>query len=156
VLKYSTKTNFGALLLTTPTIERRGYSSESPIKNWYKANVGRILSPEFRYADDISEHGLFVITEIHSTKKCSLISWTSPSKEVIVGVDVGSAGVANVGAHGRWMASSSEGGWNHYQGTVSVHSTPIISATNIELRGNPAWWFSSVCCGSRRKRYSAT
>jgi hypothetical protein len=156
VIKYSTKEDFGALLLTTPPIERRGYSSESPIKRWYQANIETLMSPEFKYAGDFKDHGLFVVTETHSTKKCSLISWSHPSKEIGVGIDAGATGVANAGVHGKYVASTNQGGWCHYQGKVSLQLSIKLLLADIADSRRSVWSCSSVASCSSRKGFSAT
>jgi hypothetical protein len=115
-LKYRTSGDFGAVLVTKSTIERKSFTSDSPVKNWYKANVKALL--QGKWAADIRERGLFVITQTYSTEKCSLTSWTNPQHEIVVRIDVGGVGAGHVGAEYSYSAAAAAGGWNHYESKV--------------------------------------
>ena len=116
VYEYKSSADFGAVLITKNPVHRNAYYHESPFKRWVRDNADFLMRHKRR--EEIKNHGLSIVTDVYTTKKCSLNAWTDSSKAVRVGFSVNAQGQLNVGADGGWSVAESAGGWNHYEGEV--------------------------------------
>jgi len=117
VYEYKSSTDFGAVLITQNPVHRNAFYHESPFKRWVKDNADNLI--KHRRREEIKNHGLTIVTDVYTSKKCSLNAWTDSSKAVRVGFSVNAMGQLNVGADGGWSVAESAGGWNHYEGEVT-------------------------------------
>jgi hypothetical protein len=114
VFEYKSSANFGAVLITSNPVHRDAFYHESPFKRWVKDNVDTLMHHPRR--EEIKEHGLCIVTDVYSTKKCSLTAWEGSEKVVQVGFKVTAEGVLDVGLSGGWYVHQTAGAWNHYSG----------------------------------------
>lgn len=102
--------------MTTPHIYHHRVSQESDIRTWFNRNKKKLLAA--KYASQISEHGLFIVTGTYSTTRCSIASWSDTSSDVYLGCSADVAGSQLADVHGGWYLGSSAGGLNHYDAPV--------------------------------------
>ncbi|KAF9554917.1 hypothetical protein CPC08DRAFT_151930 [Agrocybe pediades] len=110
VYSYSTDKNVGAVLLTSSPITHTHYYHASPFKNWCKKNALAILQ---RWPE-VKEHGIWVVTSTHSTKKCAINMWSGRGRGFKVGFDADVAGIGKAGPNGEWYRSQTDEGWGEY------------------------------------------
>ncbi|EON64522.1 hypothetical protein W97_03755 [Coniosporium apollinis CBS 100218] len=84
--EYKSSGNFGAILITEKPIHREAFHHESPFKRWVKDNVDALM--ESKHKDEIKSHRLSIVTDVYSTKKSSLTTWTDSSRTIRVGFKV--------------------------------------------------------------------
>ena len=114
-IKYTSSSDFGAVLVTASPIVHRAYHYQSPFSNWVKDNAEELFFGARR--QEVKEHGLFVITQTFATTKCSITAWKTPQSEVFLGFDIGTMG-AGLESSGIWYEGRSSSGWNSYRSTV--------------------------------------
>jgi len=92
--------------------------SPPPFTRWVHDNIDALMaSPR---GEDIKRHGLAVIRDTYSTKKCLLSVWDSGKRAVSVGLTVDAHGALNLGAGGGWSQATEAGGWRHFSPQVST------------------------------------
>jgi hypothetical protein len=109
-----TSEDYGAVLVTTPGIHHHRVSQEYDIRAWFDRNKKQLLAA--KYADQLVEHGLFIVTGTYSTDRCSITSWSDTSSDIYLGLNTDHL----PGVHGRWGLGRSASGWNHYDAPVCV------------------------------------
>jgi hypothetical protein len=114
VFKYKSTDDSGAVLITKTPVHRDAFYHESPFTRWVKSNSVALM----RHArkDEIKKYGLTIITDVYSTKRCSLTAWRGTSKTVQAGFNVTAEGLLDVGFDSSWYVNKTAGAWNHYAG----------------------------------------
>ena len=110
---YSTSSDFGAVLLSSSPILRDAFYYKAPFRAWMRENASNLLQGPL--AEDIEEHGLFVVTQTHATRKCALTAWRSSEKSIYFGFGAGTMGLAEIDPKVGWYAGRSESGWDIYE-----------------------------------------
>ena len=116
MFSYSTDKDDGAILLTAPPITFERYYHSTPFKNWCKENALTIL----KNWEEVKDYGLWVITSVHSTKKCAINLWRTRRKEFKVGFDANIASLGQLGPNGDWHLSQTDEGWGEYTTDVRL------------------------------------
>jgi hypothetical protein len=141
VYQLSSKSDFGAVLMTEPNVWREGYYHDSPFQSWVRQNSETLaqLRPE------IKTYGLFVVKWTYTTKRCSLNAWTNKDKVVTVGFQAKAVSIGEAAPHGNWYQSSSDGGWIE---SVAIEVGPIETPSNLtdKNRKMSAVWCSWAAC----------
>ncbi|KAK0703693.1 hypothetical protein B0T26DRAFT_732278 [Lasiosphaeria miniovina] len=110
--KYQGSENAGAVLITVKPISARSFLHESPFSRWTYDNIDALMaSPR---GEDIKTHGLAIIRDTYSTKKCLLNVWESGSRAFSVGLTVDAHGVLNLGVGGGWSDATDAGGCREF------------------------------------------
>jgi len=110
VFSYSTDKDDGAILLTNSPITFERYYHSTPFKTWCKENALHIL----KNWEEVKEYGLWIITSVHSTKKCAINMWQTRRREFKVGFDANIATLGELGPNGDWHLSQTDEGWGEY------------------------------------------
>lgn len=124
VYQLSSKSDFGAVLMTEPNLWREGYYHDSPFESWVRQNSEALA----RLRPEIKTYGLFVVKWTYTTKKCSLNAWTNKDKVVTVGFQAKAVSIGEVAPHGTWYESSSDGGWIE---SAATEVWPIALSMNL-------------------------
>jgi hypothetical protein len=61
--------------------------------------------------EDVKRHGLAVIRDTYSTKRCLLNAWVAEQRAVSVELTVDAHGALNLGTGGGWSHATEAGGW---------------------------------------------
>jgi hypothetical protein len=113
-----TSEHYGAVLVTTPHIHHHRVSQEYDIRKWFNRNKKQLLAA--KYASQIFEHGLFIVTGTYTTTRCSIASWSDTSSDVYLGCSADVAGIQLADVHGGWYLGSSAGGLDYYDAPVCI------------------------------------
>lgn len=116
VYAYSTDHDVGGVLLTSPPITQQRYYHASPFKKWVKQNALKIIQ---RWPE-VQDHGVWIVSSTHATKKCAINMWKSRGRGFKVGFSVDAMGAGGAGAGGEWYRSQTDEGWGEYTAGVSI------------------------------------
>jgi hypothetical protein len=130
VYQLSSKSDFGAVLMTEPNVWREGYYHDSPFESWVRQN-SEILA---RLRPEIKVHGLFVVKWTYTTKKCSLNAWTNKDKVVTVGFQAKAVSIGEAAPHGNWYQASSDGGWIESAAVEVCHIALTMNFTKFSRK----------------------
>jgi hypothetical protein len=72
------------------------------------------------YKSEIKEHGLWIVTQIYSTKTAYLAVLDSSKKSREIGFTAEVGGIGKVNPHSGWSTNSSNCGWTKYESKVCV------------------------------------
>lgn len=116
--EYKSDESSGAVLITMKPISSRGFLHESPFTRWVHDNIDALMaSPR---SEEIKRHGLAVIRDTHSTKKCLMNVWESGKRAFSVGLTVDAHGALDLGVSGGWSHATESGGWREFSPKVSL------------------------------------
>ncbi|KAL8822490.1 MAG: hypothetical protein Q9191_006776 [Dirinaria sp. TL-2023a] len=112
-VEYQSAVSYGAVLISSSPVTREAFYYQAPFKKWVKENAAALLHGHL--AEDIKQHGLFVVTQTFATKKCALTAWRHSERKVHFGFGAGISGLAELSPEVDWYAGSSETGWNFHE-----------------------------------------
>jgi hypothetical protein len=116
LVKYSTKKDFGAILLTRGSVIRNSVYHKEPYRSWFKTNASKIL----KKWPDIRDRGLWIVTETYTASECSINAWQDSSKELSVGFDASFVPVGEIAPTSPWHTATGETGWVIKKAKVSL------------------------------------
>lgn len=73
-----------------------------------------------KYPDEIKYHGLWIVTSIYTTEKCSILMWHEEGKKVDVGFSADVTNIGSLKSDLEWYGASTDAGWSEYRSHVSV------------------------------------
>ena len=112
----SKDSNFGAVLLTEkPIAHEMYYGPDTPWNKWVEANTTRLYSD---YKTNLRKNGLWIITQVYSTKMAHITTLQSSKRSVQIGVKADVASFVKVEPHGDWSADADSGSWTKYTSRV--------------------------------------
>ena len=129
-VEYRTSSDFGAVLLSSSPVVRDAFYYKAPFKAWMRENASNLLQGPL--AEDINEHGLFIVTQTHATRKCALTAWRSSENSVYFGFGAGTMGLAEIDPKVAWYAGRSESGWDIYE--AEEGESEVIFAGGVWFR----------------------
>lgn len=77
----TTKSECG-LLLTDP-VQYRAYEPDEPFRDWIKEH-GREKISQLKFDDPVSDHGLFLVTQVYCTPHCKVAAVLGANEELSV------------------------------------------------------------------------
>jgi hypothetical protein len=122
IFKYTTNTDFGAILLTAAPMVKKAFLYESPFRQWVRDNSEQIWQLR---GVEVRQHGLWIVLSTYSTTQCSLNAWRQASNEVLVGFKARAFG-EEFGPQGSWYEDERDTGWNHYHAEVRALGTTLL------------------------------
>jgi hypothetical protein len=145
VYQLSSKSDFGAVLMTEPEVWREGYYHESPFISWARQNSERLA----QIRPEIKTNGLFAVRWTYTTKKCALNAWTNKDKVVTVGFKAKANAIGEVAPHGSWYQSSSDGGWIESVAVKVCDLTRMRNITESNRKTSGVWssWVDHILYG---------
>ena len=132
-VEYQTADSYGAVLISSSPVTREALYYQAPFRKWVKENAIALLHGHL--AEDIKQHGLFVVTQTFATQKCAVTAWRSPERKVHFGFGVGISGLAELSPEVEWYAGSSETGWNFHEADQS--ELKVVFAGGLSFRKIP-------------------
>ena len=116
VYSYSTNSDLGAVLFTSPPVTHERYYHESPFINWVVNNAGVILQ---RWPE-VKKRGLWIITSTYATKKCAINMCYKGGRGFKVGFSA-KAIMGQAGPSGEWHRDQAGEGWGEYTAKVYLN-----------------------------------
>ncbi|KAE9378286.1 hypothetical protein N431DRAFT_452402 [Stipitochalara longipes BDJ] len=107
LFKYSTRKDFGAILLTKGSVIRDSVYHKEPYRSWFKINASTIL----KKWPDIRDRGLWIVTETYTVAECSMNVWQDSGRELSVGFDASFVPVGEISPTSTWHTATGESGW---------------------------------------------
>lgn len=134
-LKYTSSSDFGAILMTDSPIEKREYLYKSPFTDWVRDNSRQLLQ---KREMEIKEHGLWIIRWTYSTSKASINAWSGTDKKVVVGFRVSTFGT-DFGPKGEWHKGHADSSWDDYVPKESTDKL-VVFAGALRYRYSKHFW----------------
>lgn len=107
--EYTSKSDFGAVLVCNGDVVVEGYDVRKPFERWMVENKDALAKiPELR------EHGIVCATWTYSSRDISLNVTHNANTVVRVGCTAGAGGIANASAGGSWLRGRSGGLWSEW------------------------------------------
>jgi hypothetical protein len=116
VIHYSTKSDFGAVLMCDTEVVSEGYDFRSPFLQWIKKNSRTLLA---NYPD-LKKHGVCAVTWTYSASDIHINAWTNSDNTVTVGFKLGAEGIGSANPEISWIRSQSSSGWMEWTGQKRV------------------------------------
>ncbi|RDW83048.1 hypothetical protein BP5796_04539 [Coleophoma crateriformis] len=110
LVKYSTTTDLGAILMCDEIICYNCYDHKDPFRNWVKENALKLVSEH----PCLKKSGVYIATSTYSSSSIHINVWQDPKKEISLGFKAGVTGIGMVGPKGTWIRGSKAHGWKHY------------------------------------------
>ena len=126
-VEYSTKTNFGAVLMCDDKVESRGFELRRPFLAWLKQN-SKVLLGKW---PDVGEHGVIAATWTYSAVKVYIHAWEDAGKTVAVGFKVGATGVGGAEPEVSWHRARANEGWSRWDDRKRV-----VFFTGVKVKYN--------------------
>jgi hypothetical protein len=128
VLQFSTKTDFGGVLVCSEDVVSEGFNRPQQFLEWlkHKPNMKLLLEnyPELR------TYGVTVATWTYSCNHSAITTWDNPENTVTVGFNVGLPGVMDVDNRVSWVRGrSATSDWCTYQDQKRV-----VIFTGVKIR----------------------
>jgi hypothetical protein len=101
--KYSTSTNFGAILMCDTKVVVECFDHRDPFRRWLNQNADKLL---LNYPT-LKKHEIYIATTTYSCSDVHINVWHSKDDEIKIGVKVGVTGVGGLGPSGKWMRGTS-------------------------------------------------
>jgi hypothetical protein len=109
VAEYSTKTDFGAVLMCDGEVVVEGYDVRKPFERWVRENKAALAKVE-----ELREHGVVCSTWTFSSESVHLNVWQNSDNTVRVGCNASAEGIANANAGGSWVRGRSGSSWTDW------------------------------------------
>ncbi|KAI9741098.1 MAG: hypothetical protein M1834_002811 [Cirrosporium novae-zelandiae] len=111
-LKFEKSSKYGAVLMTDP-VTYTSFPHKPPFHQWCKANASALLADK-TYGPELKEHHLFIVTEVYSTPRCSIVQWEDTTKEISIGVSAEAWGAGKLTGSGFWNKITNLGTWRGF------------------------------------------
>lgn len=146
-LKYTSSSDFGAILMTDSPIEKREYLYKSPFTDWVRDDSRQLLQ---KGEMEIKEHGPWIIRWTYSTSKASINAWSCTDKKVVVGFRVSTSGT-DFGPKGGWHKGHADSSWDDY---VLKESTDklVVFAGALRYRYSKHFWTDAQLKEEEKKK----
>ncbi|KAK5947928.1 hypothetical protein OHC33_011033 [Knufia fluminis] len=141
-VEYTSTTDFGAVLACLAPIRREAYYFSDPFKSWAQANIAALASSPIR--NDLEQHGFFIVTQTHATKKYTLTAWNERNRSACIGFSVDVQGDAKLNAGSRWFEGRSVNGWEAGEGQGTLEDLRVVFASGVFCRFKKNFWSSEV------------
>ncbi|KAH8891590.1 hypothetical protein GQ53DRAFT_841483 [Thozetella sp. PMI_491] len=136
VTEYSSSTDHGAILVTSPEVVIEGYKFQQPFEDWMKKNYKILINS--KVGRDVRAHGLFIVTQTCATTACAITCWHGSSVKVNLEFDAGAQALASGGLYGGWSVQQNGlASWNHH--VAPQNDKLIVFASGIQFNFN-AWF----------------
>lgn len=116
-IKYTTKSDFGALLMCDSDVVVDGFDLRGPFKDWLKNNSKVLLK---NHKADLQKHGVIATTRTYASDDVYLQTWNDRDFEVTLGVKFAAPGTGSVDANTSWVRSSTSGLWRQFSAEKRV------------------------------------
>ena len=146
-LKYTSSSDFGAILMTDSPIEKKAYLYKSPFNDWVRANSRQLLQTR---GMEIKEHGLWIIRWTYSTSKASINAWVGTDKRVVVGFKVSTFGT-DFGPKGEWHRGHADSSWDDYIPKESTDKL-VVFAGALRYRYSKHFWTDAQLKEGEKKK----
>ncbi|KAH7235535.1 hypothetical protein BKA59DRAFT_532974 [Fusarium tricinctum] len=130
-LKFSTSSEFGAVLVCENDVVEEGFDLRQPFNTWLENNAKAL----FKEYPELKEHGLYAVMWTYSTTGIHLSVWNDKSNHATVGVKVGVAGAGNIGPKTEYVRGQSSSGWTEW-----TDQKRVIFFTGVFMRTNLFGW----------------
>ena len=134
-LKYTSSSDFGAILMTDSPIEKKAFLYKSPFIDWVRANAQCLLQ---KRELEIKEQGLWIIRWTYSTKKASINAWAGTDKKVVVGFQASAYGT-EFGPKGGWHKGRADTAWDDYASKNDADKV-VVFAGALRFRYSKHFW----------------
>ena len=146
-LKYTSSSDFGAILMTDSPIEKKGYLYKSPFHDWVRDNLRQLLQ---KRETEIKEHGLWIIRWTYSTSKASINAWAGTDKKVVVGFQVSTFGT-DFGPKGEWHKGHADSSWDDYVPKESTDKLVVFAGALRYRYSKHLWTDAQLKEGEKKK-----
>ncbi|KAK5107390.1 hypothetical protein LTR62_001333 [Meristemomyces frigidus] len=114
--KFSSSSDFGAVLMCSQPVQRETVYHPTRLLQWVKENARAILA----LYPDVQRHGFFLVTTTYHTTHAWINAWTSREKEVLVGFKARAVEVGEIAPSSQWYQSSHDSGWLSFDSEVCL------------------------------------
>lgn len=80
-VRYSSKTNFGAILIAQRPVTLISYNDETLFRHWINKNYSMLAQ---LHGVELSRYGLWLVTRTYTTPKASINAWQSKDKDATI------------------------------------------------------------------------
>jgi hypothetical protein len=126
-VEYSTKTDFGAILMCDDKVESQGFEERQPFLTWLKRNSKAVLA---RWPD-VKKHGVIATSWTYTAEKIYIQVWNDVSRTVTLGFKLGATGVGNVEPEISWHRAHTTAGWSCWD-----DGKRVVFFTGVKIRYN--------------------
>jgi len=137
-IKYTSKKNFGAVLMTQKPITLTAYNDERLFLAWLDANKSRLYKA---YGTELRRYGMWIVTRTHVAPGCSINAWIDDSKEAIVSLKAKAAMLGELGEELNWTDKLTDKDWCHY--TAKGGDGLVVFIDGIQVKPS-RWWIQGI------------
>lgn len=109
-VEYTSKIDFGAILMCDDAVVNEGFDVRDPFLTWLKKNSAALLE-DF---PDLGRHGVYISTWTYSSSNIHINAWEGSEHKVALGFHVGATGIGSVGPETSWVRGCTSNGWAHF------------------------------------------
>lgn len=135
-VRYSSKTNFGAILIAQKPVTLTSYNDETLFRHWINQNYSRLAQ---LHGVELSRYGLWLVTRTYTTPKASINAWQSRDKDAVISVKAKADMMGDLGAQVDWQERSTDKDWAHHAAPEGV----VAFFDGINVAGWQ-WWRAGV------------
>ena len=82
-IRYTSKTNFGAILIAQTPVTLTSFNDETLFRHWINENYSMLA---LLHGVELSRYGLWLVTRTYTTPKASINAWVSKDKDALISV----------------------------------------------------------------------
>ena len=132
-VRYTSKTNFGAILIAQRPVTMISYNDETLFRHWINENYSRLAQ---LHGVELSKYGLWLVTRTYTTPKASINAWQSKDKDAVISVKAKAEMMGDFGAEVSWEDKGTDKDWSHHGAPEGV----VAFFDGINIAGWQWYW----------------
>ena len=134
-VKYSSRTNFGAVLMTLKPVTLHAYNDERLFLAWLEANRAALY---YHHGPELKRYGLWLVSRTHSAKGASINTWVKDNRSALVSLKAKAAMLGDLGQGLDWADQMFDKDWCHYRANEGEGGL-VLFLDGIEVKPRQ-WW----------------
>ena len=131
-VKYASRSNFGAVLMTLRPVALHAYNDERLFLAWLAANRAALYA---HHGPELKKYGLWVVTRTHRAPGCSINAWMKASQSTLVSLKAKAAMMGELGQGLGLQDQVFDKDWCHYRARKGEDGV-VLFLDGIEVK---AW-----------------
>ena len=116
-VRYTSKANFGAILIAQKPVTMISYNDETLFRHWINTNYSTLAQ---LHGVELSKYGLWLVTRTYTTPRLSINAWQSKDKDAEISVKAKAEMMGDAGAEVSWADKSTDKDWSHHSAPEGV------------------------------------
>ena len=110
-VKYTSKSKFGAVLMTKKPITLTAYNDERLFRSWLEANRGELYK---LHGSELKKYGMWLVTRTYTAAGASINAWSDSNKASEISTKAKAAMLGELGENLNWQDRLASRDWSHY------------------------------------------